>query len=358
MPAGVIDRGPVRYRPIGRIVVRVANWIGDAVMNTALIAAIRERFPDAHLAVMARKGPSIVLENHPHIDEIFVLDDRSGAGRSAASKWLKRGKFDAAFVTPNSWRAALPFYRAGISIRVGTTRNMRRVLFTHPIPFTAADLHEHEVLVTRRLITPWRNEDLLPKPVLTLGITDEERAWATEYIHRIGGGKPVACLNPGAAFGGAKRWPPDRYAAVGKALVEQHGMAVFVQAGPGEEEMAREVCKATDAPLHNAARELTLRHLMAVLEQCQLLVTNDSGPMHIAAALGTPTVAIFGSTDPVNTAPWSDCAVVVQHRVPCSPCHLRTCPIDHRCMTGVTVEMVMMEVKRIKDESGRMKAEG
>ena len=349
MPSGIIDSGPPP-QPIRRIVVRVANWIGDAVMNTALLAAIRDRFPQAHIAVIARKGPAIVLEHQPHINEIHTLDDRTSEGRKAALQWLKRSKFDAAFVIPNSWRAALPFWRAGIPIRVGTTRNMRQILFTHPITFTATDLHEHEVHTTRQLISPWRDPASLQRPTLTLGITEEERIWATDYIARIGNGKLVACLNPGAAFGGAKRWPPERYAAVGQALVEHHDMAVFVQAGPGEEEMAREVCDATAAPLHNAAGELTLRHLMAVLAQSKLLITNDSGPMHIAAAMGTPTVAIFGSTDPVNTAPWSDRAVVVQHRVPCSPCHQRTCPIDHRCMTGVTAVMVMEAVQRMKGE--------
>jgi len=346
MSPRLITPGPPPEK-IRRIVVRMANWIGDAVMNIGLLAALRDTFPQAHIVAVARRGPAIVLEHQPHLDEVHVLDDRSHAGRRAFQQWLAREKFDASFIIPNSWRAALPFWRAGIPVRVGTTRNLRSVLFTHPIPFLPEDLHQHEVLTTRLLISPWRDPESLPRPVLTLGITAEERAWADEYVTRIAGDGPLACLNPGAAFGGAKRWPPERYAAVGEAILNDIGMSVFVQAGPGEEDMAREVCNATDAPLHNASGELTLRHLMAVLERCSMLVTNDSGPMHIAAALGTPTVAIFGSTDPVNTAPWASRAIVVQHRVPCSPCHLRNCPIDHRCMTGVSVEDVLAKVREL-----------
>jgi heptosyltransferase-2 len=198
------------------------------------------------------------------------------------------------------------------------------------------DLAVHEVRYYLRLLHRWETSAYTPPP-LCLSVGTGEQEHMTNWLRERGSGPAdfVLGVNPAAFFGTAKRWPAERYAEVASKLAKERNARVYVTGLPQERDVAQAVCDAGGPAFHNAAGEMTLRQLMAFLQRCNLYLTNDSGAMHIGAALGTPLIAVFGSTDWVTTAPLSERARIVRVDTPCAPCLLRHCPIDHRCMNDV-----------------------
>ncbi|MBI1292591.1 lipopolysaccharide heptosyltransferase II [bacterium] len=330
-------------RAVQRIAVRLTNWVGDCVMNTPFLARLRAIYPDAHIAAWGRRSVTGILQNHPHVDEIRTLDDRTRGGFLAAVRELRRFRADLGFLLPNSLQTAALFTLGGVRRRVGYDRDGRRFLLTDPVRLRAEDLAVHEVRYYLRLLHRFDPAPPVDPPPLLLRVTEEESAGMVSWLaeRSIGAGEPVLGVNPAAFFGTAKRWPAERYAEAARTLAEELDCRVVVTGLPQERDVAQAVCDAGGPRFHNGAGEMSLRQLMAFLARCSLFLTNDSGAMHIAAALGTPLVAVFGSTDWVTTAPLSPRARIVRIDTPCAPCLLRHCPIDHRCMTGVTPGMVI-----------------
>jgi len=340
------------HDPPASLLIRATNWLGDAVMTTPALAAVREGFPDARIVLLARPLVAEMFRHHPDVDEVMVYErpgrHEGATGRLRLGGELRRRRFDAALLLQNAFDAALIAFLGRIPERAGYPTDGRRILLTVPVPLTPGILERHEVEYYLCLLDGLG----IPRPVpaaLRLTVTEEEReAMAARLASLdIGRGVPIVAINPGATYGSAKRWYPDRFAAVADALSAEWSARVVVVGSTAEAPLAGEIEAAMRTPPVNLAGMTTVRELMAVLSLSAFLVTNDSGPMHIGAALGVPLVAIFGPTDWRRTSPWTSLAKVVRVEIDCSPCNLRTCDRGHECMLGVTPEMVVDAARQL-----------
>jgi heptosyltransferase-2 len=338
--------------PPASLLVRATNWLGDAVMTTPALAAVREGFPDARIVLLARPLVAELFRHHPDVDEVMIYERpgrHEGAfGRLRLAGEVRRRRFDGALLLQNAFDAAWIAFLGRIPERAGYPTDGRRILLTLPVPLTPGILERHEVEYYLCLLDGLG----IPRPVpavLKLSVTEEEReAMATRLASLgIGRGAPIVAINPGATYGSAKRWYPDRFAAVAEALSSEWSARAVVVGSTAEAPLAGEIEAAMRNPPINLAGKTTVRELMALLSLSSFLVTNDSGPMHIGAALGVPLVAIFGPTDWRRTSPWTDRARVVRVDVDCSPCMLRVCDRGHECMLGVTPGMVLDAARQL-----------
>ena len=344
---------------VQRIAVRMTNWVGDVVMNTPFLCRAKALFPNAEIIALARPSVAALLDPHPSIAAVWPIDDRSRQGYMSCVRKLRGLKPDLGFALPNSMNSALVLRLGGVQHRVGYDRDARGFMLTHPIELRPQDLAVHEVKYYMRLLSPW-GVHAGDAPPLTLHVTEEERAAMAAWLRTRGvaDGQPVLGVNPAAFYGTAKRWLPERFAEVAARLASQMNARVFVTGIERERDIAEEVCQAGGPAFYNAAGEMKLRELMAFFTHCRLFLTNDSGAMHVAAALGTPLVAIFGSTDWVTTAPLSPVARIVREEIECAPCLLRHCPIDHRCMNRVASDTVYSAARRLMEETESTVARG
>lgn len=349
-----------------RILVRAPNWVGDVMMSTPALARLRRLNREARIVALARPGMASLLEGNPNLDEVWAIDDRSPMGCLAALGRIRAGRFDAGLLFPNSFKSALLLRMAGVKRLRGFARDGRRSLLAEPVEFEPDFYSVHEVLNYLRLVddafsdpfsgaTRSLSETRPGFPPLELYLGDADRAELNSRLAEldISPEGPFLSITPGAAYGTAKRWHPDRFASVAARLASEAGWTVLVMGSDAESEAAEEVCQgirdtASGAvPAFNLAGRWSLRLLAGVLERTRLHLTNDSGPMHMAAALGTPLVAIYGPTDWITTAPWSARARIVRTFTECSPCLLRHCPIDHRCMERVAVDQALAAAREV-----------
>lgn len=342
---------------IERILVRSTNWIGDAVMTTPALRAIRENFPAARVTVLANALVAPLFAAHEAVDEVVVYD-RKGVhgglgGKLRLAKELRARDFDLAILLQNAVDAALIAWLARIPRRMGYRTDGRGFLLTNGVPVDAAVRQLHHVdyylaMLARFGIT------VSGKDLALCTTPDEDRAVAVLLNEQgVGEGEFVLGINPGASFGSAKRWQPTRFAAVADRLAERWGARVVITGGPGETTIASEIEAAMGGRCVNMAGRTTVRSLMALIKRCNFFVTNDSGPMHVAAAFGVPLVAVFGSTDHRTTSPWSEQTLIVREDVECAPCLKRECPIDHRCMERVTADAVVAAALSLRERLGR-----
>ena len=330
--------------------VRATNWLGDAVMSLPAIRAIRQVFPHAHVAVVARPWVADLYARESSIDRIILYPAGKGlrTKREFAAR-LREERFDAAILLQNAFDAALIAWWAGIPERIGYNRDARGLLLTRAIPVPdPGEIPRHERFYYLELL---RRSALIerfpPSDAIRLEGIDAARRGGAEHLAALGISMPAIGISPGAAYGNAKRWLPERFAAVARSFPS----ASILLFGSASE---RELCQSVAAQIphsHNFAGQTTLREFIDLTAACRLFLTNDSGAMHIANALGVPTVAIFGATDDTTTGPTGPLARVVRAHAECSPCLLRECPIDHRCMTAVTTEMAAAAALQLWEES-------
>ena len=340
---------------VGRILIRAVNWVGDAVMTTPAIGLIRQHFPQAEITILANKLVGELFEHHEWVDRVITFE-RSGRhkgirGRFRLAAELRREAFDVAIILPNSFDSALVPWLAGIPIRLGKNSDGRGLMLTGRYSPDETPPLCHEVEYYTNLVRHFgiTGESKAPRLFCTPHeVQNAERRLAEDGI--VAGDRMIG-INPGAAFGAAKRWYPDRFAEVARKLSAQWGAKVVIFGGPGETEIAAEIERHLDGVCLNLAGSTSVRELLALIRRCNFFVTNDSGPMHIAAAFGVPLVAIFGSTDHTGTSPYTDRAVIVRKDVACAPCKLRECPTDHACMTAVTAEDVVTACRELLDKS-------
>jgi len=329
---------------VKRILVRGTNWIGDAVLTTPALMAIRKGFPKAKIALLVKPAIAELLHHHPAVDEIVLYRDpgpHAGlGGKLTLARLLRRGRYDLAILLQNAFEAAAITALAGIPNRYGYATDGRWFLLTHRVPLTSKIRRRHQAHYYLELLRPL-GIPVEPEPP-TLRTTPGEDAEAIEHLRAFGVDpkKFLIGLNPGSIYGTAKRWLPERFAEVADRVAAEHGGVVLIFGGRGEEELGAAIAGKMTAPTLVLSGRTTVRRLMALIKPCRLFITNDTGPMHIATAFGVPTVAIFGPTDPATTSPFGSRHELVRHPVDCSPCLLRECPIDHRCMQGISVEMV------------------
>ena len=335
-------------RPIAgkRILVRSANWVGDAIMSTPVLRALRRTLPGSHITLLAKPWVAPVFENNQNIDEIMVYA-ADGAHRGIKGLFrlaarIRREKFDTALLLQNAFEAAFLTWLGGIPRRIGYTTDGRSLLLTDRIRTWRQLKKGHLIDYYLGLL----NGSGLPagEHRLELPLSAAERRKALAELARIGfaPAQRVIGLNPGAAHGTAKRWPVARYAELGRRLKRRYDARLLIFGAPQEKDLGRALAGELGGGACSLAGRTTLREAFALIECCRLFVTNDSGLMHAAAALSTPVVAIIGPTDPSATAPVGTTSRIVRQTGTCPrfPCLLPHCPTDHGCMNAVSVDQV------------------
>ena len=349
-------------RPQPRLLVRTANWIGDSVMTMPAVQRLHELEPTAHIALLCPAKVQDLWRHNPFVSEVIPFDERAPIAR------LRSGRFDTALLFPNSFRSAWECWRAGIPRRVGFAGHQRRWLLTdvvaerqaeQPISRTVtvagrtfAVKHfptiRHQVHRYLDLISYLGGNRDLVSPKIWLGPGDPPAL--TKFLHE--GARPFIGIHAGAEYGPAKRWAPARFAEAARHIGAEYPCRWLVFGAAGEIETARTIEQLlrqsfpNERDVINVAGQTTLLELCALIKFCRLLLTNDTGPMHLAYALGTPLVAIFGSTSPELTGPLGPHCAVLREPVECSPCFLRECPIDFRCMERITVDQVVAAARQ------------
>ncbi len=333
------------------ILIRVPNWIGDCIMSLPAVKEMRRLYPDARLSVLARTWVSDIYRAGGSADEVIAIDPEEYGGALGIvrlSRRLRQENFDCALLLPNAFKNAVIACLSRIPQRIGYKTDHRGFLLTRPVPVRREVLSGHQSfyyldLLTRSGLSPVEyTGDSNYKPDARLLLSPEDKRHAMDTLERLGvsPGRPIVGINPGAFYGPAKRWFPDRYAAVANHVVDRWNAQILIFGSAQENEIAREIqtgMKHAPAVLTGGT---TLRELMGLIDRCDLFITNDSGPMHLAAALERPLIALFGSTDEHATGPMSPGARVIHKQVECTPCFLRTCPIDLRCFKNIEVREV------------------
>ncbi len=386
---------PIQLPSKPRILIRGTNWLGDAVMTTPALLRLREKFTDAHITILTPEKLKDLWLHHPAIDEIISFASDESVWKVAKKLRLQLGPevlraervkfysgpdgkiplFDLALVLPNSPRSAIEAFLAGIPKRIGYTRPWRSFFLTQTVAphvdagqmqkLSASEIQQriaaetqsaqrknparhqiHDYLHLAAAALGANAEPLPPKLVVTADEIDAARKkFGLDKISN-----PLFGLNPGAEYGPAKRWPVERFIAAAKEIQRKTNCSWIIFGGKGDQHLAAQIAFAIhDSRLTTCdlAGRTSLRELMALLKSCRVLLTNDTGPMHVAAALGTPVVVPFGSTSPELTGPISSNEVqhqIIKSDALCSPCFLRECPIDFRCMNGISVECVVEAV--------------
>ena len=353
----------MRNESPSRILVRAPNWIGDAVMCEPALRGLRALFPKAEITLLAKPAITELFIAYPGVDRLLVYNDR-GVHAGLSGKWtlagqLRRHRFDLAVLFQNAFEAALLAWLAGIRRRYGYVTDGRALLLTDPVARPDRATLVHQVHYYWDLLKPLGVSGAPAVPSLAVSV-DETRAMNVRLAEAgVGQDDLIVGVNPGSTYGGAKRWLPERYAEAAQRVcgrIEQQGrpVSVVILGAKGEEELGRSVAARLTAPSVVLSGQTNIRELMAATQRCTLLLTNDTGPMHIAAAFGVPVVAVFGPTDWKTTAPYGQEQGIVRQPVDCAPCLLRECPIDHRCMTGVTVDMVFQAAEKLLREPVRV----
>jgi heptosyltransferase II len=319
-----------------RVIVRSPNWLGDCVLSLAALRDVRAQFPRARLEVLARRSVAAIYGAVPEIDGVLT----SGCFRDDVAHL--RGRFDLAILFPNSIGSALVPWKARIPERWGYATDGRRLLLTRAASVPADTRGRSQVYYYRAMLAGV-GVALSSPPQTHLACPDD---WKTRADARLGSGRWIA-VSPGAAYGTAKRWLPGRFALAADLLARERDAGVAIVGTAGERPLGEWIAGRIGSPVRVLCGETTLPELVGVLAQAELLLTNDSGTMHVAAALGRPVVAIFGPTDWRETAPVGPRASLVREDVHCTPCLLRECPIDHRCMERVSVARVVAAAREI-----------
>lgn len=316
-----------------RIVIRASNWLGDAVMSVPAVRAIKRGRVDAHVTILTPAKLADFWKRVAEVDDVLTFDASENVFAVAAKL---RGKFDAAVIFPNSLRTGLEPWLAGIPRRVGYPGHYRRWLLDQPFVERKKKQPEppkHQV-----------HHYLALAKFIGAEITKADAQFAPFGTRSATGGTPIIGVVPGAEYGPAKRWLPERFAEVLEIVHDRTRCEWKLFGVAKDRAVADQIVTATDSPVTDLIGKTTLAELMDHLATCDLVLTNDTGTMHLAAFLGVPTVALFGSTEHTLTGPLGTNHRVIRHHVPCSPCFLRECPLDFRCMEAIKVEEVVEAV--------------
>ena len=311
-------------------------------MAIPFVRALKRRFPADRLAVLARRGPGSIFRAEGSADTV-----RTREGLAADIAALRREKADEVWLLPNSFRSALMAFLAGIPVRIGYDTDRRGGLLTHavpPPPRTDHQLRDYDRLLRFRGIEPDFDAPRLPLP-------EKAKGRAREALERTGlASSRLALLAPGAAFGETKRWPVERFGKLADRLRDR-GFDCASVIGPDEGDLGARLSAAAQVPVPVLGSELDPVELAALLSRANVLIGNDSGPVHLAASVGTPIVAFFGPTDPGRTAPAGAPARILDRYVFCSPCFLKRCPYGHECMEEIRVEDALRAVEELLGQS-------
>lgn len=320
-----------------KLLVRATNWVGDAIISVPALREIRRVDPSAQITILARPWVAGLYRREDFCDDVMLYE----GGRGAVAARLRERRFDCAILLPNAFDAALVTWLARIPRRIGYAREGRSLLLTAAIPVPRpGEIPAHQRYYYLELLRRAGWIDTFPECAEIRLRADPEagRSLLREFGVRSG---RVIGVSPGAQNSQAKQWFPERFAAVASKLAKEWEAEVAVFGTAAESELCGQVAGLIGPQAHNLGGRTTLEQFLDLAAACLVFVTNDSGSMHVAAAVGVPTVAVFGPTNVEATGPSSSLAQVVQVPVECSPCEYRRCPIDHRCMTRLQPEMVL-----------------
>ncbi len=332
--------------------MRGVNWVGDAVMTVPALRELRRVLPHAHITLATRSWAEGLFADADFIDDLLIYDRRPRDFRAVARQareWRRR-RFDLALLFQNAFEAALIAAASRVPVRMGYATDGRSALLTHALSLPRWRDERHEVFYYLNIIA--QLEGLLygasqveeHEPQLALNISEERKTKAREFLTSQGVmmDRQLVALCPGSTNSRAKRWPAERYAKLADRFIAETGANVLLIGSPDELEVSREVEERMNHHPIMLTGRTDLAQAVAVLSLANVLITNDTGPAHIAAALNRPTLVIFGPTDPRTTRPFSYIAEIVRHPPECAPCMLRDCPIDHRCMTIISPDEVFL----------------
>ncbi len=331
-----------------KILVRATNWVGDAVMSIPALQAIRGRWPRADMAILARPPVAELYRGQGYADRLFIFEHtgrhRGVWGRERLASELRRERFDVALLLQNAFEAAWIASRARIPVRIGYDCDARGFLLTRAVDVPRpGEVPAHEAYYYLELLRRAGWIERLPAvEFIEIRVVSDALARAEEMLRQAGAraGAFRVALAPGAAYGSAKCWPAERFAALAGRLIAEFDADVILFGTASERVVAEKISAAMRHRPVMLVGDTSVGDLPALLGCCQLFIGNDSGAMHVAAAVGLPVVGIFGPTDPVGTAPVTPRFTLVRQPVSCSPCFLRHCPVDHRCMTRIDVDAV------------------
>lgn len=330
-----------------KILVRAPNWIGDAVMSLPALSALKALYPASEISVAAKTRVAPVYFNNPDVSAVIEYDDtgrhKGFMGRFKLASEIKEKGFDAAVLFQNAFDAAFLSFIAGIPARVGYARDFRTRLLTMPVEVTPEIKKRHQVYYYLNIVVAMGGKaPAMAVPAIYL--TAEEQEWARGFLKENGlEGRILVGAAPGASYGPAKRWAPESFAAALSRLSQVYGAVPLIFGSSIDKDSCAAVSSLLKARhMMDLCGRLTLRQFMALVALMKVFITNDSGPMHLSAAAGVATVAIFGSTDPALTGPVGERASVVIKKVECAPCFDRTCRYGHyKCLSGVSAAEVI-----------------
>jgi heptosyltransferase-2 len=328
-----------------KILIRATNWVGDAIMALPALRSVRALFPQAEITILARPYVAFLYKDQQVCDNLVYLDyKRDMVGE------LRAQKFDVALLLQNAFEAAWLAWRAGIPKRIGYARDGRSLLLTNAVPVPKpGEIPQHEQYYYLELLRRAGWLDSLPsEPLISLHVLEENRQRAEAFL-LSNGVRPESlriAIGAGASYGSAKCWPPERFAELANRLQAQEAQGpqakvdVILFGTRAEAPVSSAIAAGMCLSPIDLTGKTPINDLPALLSRCHIFIGNDSGAMHVAAAVGLPVVAVFGPTDPFGTAPVTPRCSIVQEKPYCSPCFLRRCPTDHRCMTRVTPDAV------------------
>ncbi len=346
---------------INRIVVRGTNWVGDAVMTIPALRSVRRLFTNAHITMVSKSSAADIFIDADFVDEVLVYD-RAGLGSMwAQTREWRRRKFDLGILFQNAFEAAAMAFLARVPIRIGYDTERRGFLLTHPLASPSWKDERHETFyylnivaeVERPLFGTSSVAIEEPQFALTVSASRQAEAVTLLRLHGSRGEGPLVILCPGSINSRAKRWPAERYGQLADRLIE-NGFAVALIGSPGEVDVSQQVLQNMRRQPIVLTGKTTVAEAAAIISVGDLLITNDTGPAHIGAAVNTPTLVIFGPTNPLTTRPFGAAGEIIRERPDCAPCMLRDCPIDHRCMTAITPDAVFERASALI--SNRLKA--
>jgi heptosyltransferase-2 len=367
-----------------KILIRGVNWLGDAVMSMPAVQRLKEKFPESEITILTPAKLEDLWRMHPCVEDVIAITPEESVFQ--VSRRLRWGRFDATIVFPNSPRSAIEPWLAKIPRRIGYKRPWRNFFLTEKVPARADEvkMHKRSVSEINKLIADPSNSGLnTPNSELSpshhvhqylhlvamafgasaepipprLSVSDDGIRKFKQSFTISESDRPLFGLNPGAEYGPAKRWPKERFILAASELAKKTNCRWLIFGSKADKDLAAEIVSGIQANfpvqtdfIFNVAGRTSLRELCVGLKSCRVLLTNDTGPMHLAAAVGTPVVALFGSTSPALTGPIPD--EKIQHQfvksdAACSPCFLRQCPIDFRCMAGISIDAVVNSVLQI-----------
>lgn len=327
-----------------KIIIRMPNWIGDLIMATPLIKDLRHFFKNAEITAMCQSNVAPLLEKDPNINEILSFKKINGwiqGPRNDIIDPLKFGGFDLGILTTNSFSSAWWFYRGNVKNRIGFKGRFRSWLLTVPLNYPENKEAQHQILTYKKLLEPLGIPVSQTKPYLYLDESEIHRAKALLDRFKVIPKKDILVgINPGAAYGTAKCWLPERFQEVTRKLLTHPDLKIVYFGDMATQELVQKIVDPLDEErVINLAGKTSLREFIALISLMDVFLTNDSGPMHIASALELPVLALFGSTSTIKTGPYGNFKVI-QKKVSCSPCYKRVCPIDFRCMTQISSDEV------------------